>query len=88
MNAKEMFEKLGYEKQYWFANTINFVKKGAPYYGTFYEHNEYHIMFITTDKTVKTWADFESDDSVVNCQLSASEIVAIHQQMKKLGWIE
>ena len=72
MNAKEMFEKLGY-KQVFYKSEIHYLcnVECIKFYLGFKQ-------YVTTDKdgTENSWA------------ITFEEHLAIHQQMKELGWIE
>ena len=71
MEAKEMFEKSGYETRLEDTSTISYVN---------YNKNG-NIIIIGFHVNRKL---FHSTDRHINVE----EHLAIHQQMKELGWIE
>lgn len=77
MTAKEMFEKLGYEKQV-YDDFIVYVKGN---------YIMFHIIeFHLKNKIVQSHReDCEIGDVIKS--LTVDEFKAIHQQMKELGWL-
>ena len=77
MNAKEMFEALGYKKEM-VNSAINFVrcKYGITKRINFYDSKQYYVAL-----DGYTYNDSSGGTDV-------KEYLAITQQMKELGWIE
>lgn len=73
MSAKEMFEELGYEVYKGFCY-IEYTKKESI---NRYQCDSYQIRFYENDKKISIYQN-----------LSLSELKAITQQCKELGWIE
>jgi len=80
MNAKEMFEELGYTKhehklsiEYFMQNPDN--------------HSVYEVVFDLVEETcsVRVWKRIGLD---THQNIDAILHLAIHQQMKELGWIK
>jgi hypothetical protein len=87
MNAQQMFEELGYKKEYvemtpygYAVDTLLVYQKGA---------NNEAIVFSLQNEAVWTckYEDIHNDEGFIY-GLLPKEIVAITQQMKELGWIE
>ncbi|MDY0015794.1 MAG: hypothetical protein RBS13_06250 [Bacteroidales bacterium] len=78
MNAKEMFEKLGYERDEFSRDIIAYSK------------NNFQITFRLNKKDFEASRYFEDDSSIhyFSYYLNHDEFQAITQQMKELGWIE
>ena len=85
MNAKEMFEKLGYKISFPY-NSHN--ETYAILYTQDYGNKYHEIRFMLRDKTVQCSKIFYDDKKMWALTLSIDEIKAITQQMKELGWIE
>ena len=81
MNAREMFEELGYELEKDTNHTIEFYS-----INNMYEKEERWITFYLNDKdyVISSMTNEEFNGSVMIPQ----EHQAITQQMKELGWIE
>lgn len=79
MNAKEMFKQLG-----WWFNPYDL--NGLIEYRKQFEASEVTIAFVLADKEIIIDNDQFRNGVVSN--LGVSEHLAIHQQMKDLGWIE
>jgi len=74
MNAKEMFDKLGYKVEREDEKYIAYVK------------NDILVVFNKERKTHYSYEDYHDNKLVVFNTISTHQ--AIHQQMKELGWIE
>ena len=76
MSAKEMFEKLGYERQ---------EIKEAYYKSIYYKKRTKRIVF-RYDKVVIPYEDYDGleDGTLLNLQ----ELQAINKQVEELGWNE
>jgi hypothetical protein len=75
MNAKEMFESLGYKKRA-FGDCI-FYEKGSIM--------RHIIQFNLKNKTFYSYTGCGMANSIKT--LTANELKAVQQQMKELGWI-
>ena len=73
MSAKDMFEELGYGVYKGFCY-IEYTKKEPI---NRYQCDSYQIRFYENDKKISVYQN-----------LSLSELQAINQQCKELGWIE
>ncbi len=77
--AREMFEELGYELSVNENCLIEYRKKNDKWWTaciTFSKYQKYYISFLDNDK------------KQAPLLLLANEHLAIHQQMKELGWIK
>lgn len=74
MNAKQMFEKLGYKKRT-FGDCI-FYEKGSIM--------RYIIQFNLKDKTFYSYKSCGMANQIKS--LTANELKAVQQQMNELGW--
>ena len=80
MSAKEMFEKLGYNRLYENKHYMFYVKVliETPEY----EKDSIHLEFNFDNKTInKTYGD---DNSV--SEITLKELQAINKQVEELGW--
>lgn len=78
MEAKEMFEKLGYE----FGMVVGRQRIFA------YINNGNTVLFYLDNKIYYVYDEFLSDSVKVAKAVYPNLHLAIHQQMKELGWIE
>lgn len=74
MNAKQMFEKLGYKKRT-FGDCI-FYEKGSIM--------RYIIQFNLKDKTFYSYTSCGMANQIKS--LTANELQAVQQKMNELGW--
>ena len=84
MNAKEMFEKLGYKVLVNNKNTLEYLKQT--------EDEKYTITF---DKKYKFIGHYYEQYSKFNnmwtyelCDLTLEELQAINKQVEELGWLD
>ena len=70
MSADDMFEQLGYEKEYYRADDITYSLKS--------EDNKYDKNYITFY--------FDSEIVYVDKSISMQELKAINKKVKELGW--
>jgi len=87
MNAKEMFEKLGYKQELRKVNPKSYTKDDWIIY-----HKGIHgqaFVFSLNNLTLWTnnYENIDSDSGEIY-GITPQEIQAITQQMKELGWIE
>ena len=75
MNAKEMFEKLGYKK--YTSGDCIFYEKGSIM--------RHIIQFNLKDKIFYSYTSCGMGNQTKS--LTANELKAVQQQMKELGWI-
>ena len=74
MNAKEMFEKLGYEKQ----ETERYIK-----YVQSFEEGNGSIEFSKIDRTICSYLNYGEA-----LPIDTKDVKALIQQVKELGWID
>lgn len=88
MTAKEMFEKLGYEKEEVQETTNGVLTHHFIKFSKYedYTEYEYHYYFNLLQKSYMF--NFVAEFKISESYTQLEELKAITQQMKELGWIE
>ena len=84
MNAKEMFEELGFKKTETYGGFIQFIK---PCRSLNWDP-EYSIVFTLKEKQYQECVANSRSNWTDSMPVSIPLYLAITQQMKELGWIE
>ena len=74
MNAKEMFEKLGYEER-------------ATNYCIYHSKKNKEINLWISPKVIECFEYNEEDERCVSSDITLQELQAINKQVEELGWL-
>lgn len=88
MNAKEMFEKLGFESKYVFMAEARYVRKEKKMDFIPNDNDKQRVIEFRYGFVDLSYAEYEPIYKPLSFQLKPEEHLAIHQQMVELGWIE